>query len=134
MEYSKIEDIRRSFCEFMCALRGYLYYHEGERPTIAQINKQIKNVCSCINEKDYLIDDKLLQTIGGVVVAETVTVYDKDNKEIQEINELLAEHYNVKMMSKIIDCAESVNIRMYDSETLFDFSIDKQQIKKILHL
>jgi hypothetical protein len=116
-------------------IRDYLYYDCGNMPSEKDITDLIKDVCSCMNEKDYLFSDLSLKQLKTLVVSNSIQATDTKGNHIEEMEMLLREHYNPKMLSKAIDNAEIVILSYSDiAGNPINSILSKNQIKQLLNL
>lgn len=135
MRYSSIEQVRATFVGFMGNIRDYLYYDCGYMPTEKDITNLIKDVCSCMNEKDYLFSDLSLKQLKTLTISDIIQATDSKGNHIEEMEMLLSDHYNPKMLAKAIDNAEIVLLSYNDiAGNPIKNQMSKIQIKQLLNL
>lgn len=137
MKYSQIEQARKTLCEFVGNVRQWLYNPETNIPFPSEktFKDVLKQVCDCLNEKDYIIPDRLLNSIKTLYLGDNICVTDYKNEQIPDVNALFAEHYNPKMMAKTIDTAEDIVLIIKDKDgEIIKIKAEKQYIKNLLQL
>lgn len=137
MEYSQREKKKRKFIQLMADTKAMLRGEPSNNPTIERIDACIRDVCSCIEEQDYLIPDETLTKIHRVCLCNDMDtqVYDKSGKTVDDAIMFIRQHYNTKMMLKVLTCAKEIAITVFDKHgdgsMIF---IDKQSAIRLMKL
>lgn len=135
MKYSTIDTTRKLFVTFMGNLRDLLWYDCGIKPSEKEICLLMKDVCACLNEKDYLFSDISLKMLDTLVVSETISATDTKGNPIEEMEMLLREHYNPKMMAKAIENANIIYVSYSDvAGNPVKNQVSQMTAKKLLNL
>lgn len=132
MEYSKIEDAKNILVNLHYEIKEFIRNNTDKLPEIKAIDKCTKDICFIIGDLDYMIPDGLLQKIHTVYLNTDAEVglFDSKGNSIDEAEEILYKNYNPKMMSKILNFANEIYIRIGVNLT----PLSLQQAMKLLHL
>lgn len=116
-------------------LRDLLWYDCGIKPSEKEICLLMKDVCACLNEKDYLFSDISLKMLDTLVISETISATDTKGNPIEEMEVFLREHYNPKMMAKAIDNANIIYMSYPDfAGNLIYNRVSQKTAKQLLNL
>jgi hypothetical protein len=88
-----------------------------------------------MNEKDYLFSDLSLKQLKTLTISDIIQATDSKGNHIEEMEMLLSDHYNPKMLAKAIDNAEIVLLSYDDiAGNPIKNQMSKIQIKQLLNL
>jgi len=133
MEYSKIEAITKAFVELLYNTKCYIFYKTiTVPPDIKLYEKTARDICFVVGDLDYVIPDEMLKLIHTVYLNtdKEVGLFDSKQNSMDDVEKILNDNYNPKMMSKILNHAKEIHIRVGNDIT----QITLEQSIKLLHL